>query len=123
MLSNRTITNGAVHYTKGAATFTVMVNIFSFEFFLSWINDHSFTRSFFEKFQKKIEKFIFQYFKIFSRVVFYFDSEKVVCLFLTKNFGRKIKNENLNLKDFKIMKSKFFDFFLIFLQFFEFLNF
>ena len=41
MLSNRTLTKGPVHYTKGAASFTVMAHILFLEFFQSWIKGRS----------------------------------------------------------------------------------
>ena len=38
MLSNRTLNNGPVHYTKDDAPFTVITHIF-FEFLQSWLKD------------------------------------------------------------------------------------
>ena len=41
MLSNQILTNGLVHYTNGAAPFTVMVHILFLNFLQSWMKYRS----------------------------------------------------------------------------------
>ena len=69
ILSNQTLTNGPVHYTKGAVPLTLMAHILFFEFFQSWIKDQSISTNgpdqiknwlvfnFDEKFGRKIKKY------------------------------------------------------------------
>ena len=66
MLSNRTLTDGPVQYTKGAAPFTVMINVLFFDFFQSWIKDRSISTNGLSSFTKnsKIKKILLNIKKI-----------------------------------------------------------
>ena len=59
MLSKRTLTNGPVHYTKGAAPLKLMVHILFFELFQSWIKDQPISTNGLGPFSKNWFVFIF----------------------------------------------------------------